>query len=79
MIALEQEGKESTAAHLQQVIDYALEHGIGVIFYQAEFDSNQARTIAEEIDGEVMELETLSPEYISNMKKINQTFESILN
>ncbi len=70
MIAIEKDGKASNSAHLQNVIDYAKGKDISVIFYQAEFDSSQAKIIAEEINGEVVELDTLSSDYLINMEKI---------
>ena len=52
MIALEEEGKEAAAVDLQRVIDLARAQNIKVVFYQAEIDSKQSRTLAEEIGGQ---------------------------
>jgi zinc transport system substrate-binding protein len=78
MVALEDDGKEATAARLQEVIDFALEENIQVIFYQEEFDSSQAETLAMEIDGETMALAPLSFDYIDNLYEINETFKGVL-
>lgn len=78
-VALEQDGKASSAARLGEVIDFALDNEIRVVFYQAEFDSAQSKTLAQEIGGQVMELEVLSPDYINNIKAIEETFQKILN
>jgi zinc transport system substrate-binding protein len=67
MVAIEEHGKEETAQGIEDVIDYALENHIKVIFHQAEIDSNQAETIAEEIGGLTFMLTPLSPDYIQSM------------
>ena len=68
MVSLEADGKAATAVWMQEVIDMALHQGITAIFYQDEFDDNQARTIAEEIDGTVKEAAPLSESYIEELK-----------
>jgi zinc transport system substrate-binding protein len=74
MIAIENEGKEATAKDLQHVIDVAKSQEIKVVFYQAETDSKQARTLAEEIDGKTKMLEPLSADYINNLRKMANAF-----
>ncbi|WP_066499739.1 metal ABC transporter solute-binding protein, Zn/Mn family [Abyssisolibacter fermentans] len=78
MITIEQNGKDATAQKLQDVIDFANERNIKVIFYQAEFDKQQAQTIAAEINGTTVEIKPLASNYIENMKKIVETFKTIL-
>lgn len=78
MIAIEESGKEATAQRLQHVIDLAKEEGIKFIFYQAEFDSQQAQTIAQEIGGEAVMVEPLSPDYIDNLKRVANSFKEVL-
>ena len=74
MISIEEEGKEASVSHLQKVVDYAREQDIHVVFYQQEFDSTQAETIAEEIDGEVQAYEPLSADYFGSMKALAEAF-----
>lgn len=57
MYALEDEGKEATAGHLQEMIDLAKAENIKVIFYQEEIDSRQAKAFAEEIGGKTIQLQ----------------------
>lgn len=78
MVELEQDGKASSAEHMKVVIDYARTNDIKVIFYQAEFDSQQAKTLAAEVGGTTMALEVLSPDYINNLKEILTVFKDIL-
>lgn len=78
MVALEEEGKEATAVDLQKVIDFAEQENIKVVFYQAEMDSKQARTLAAEIGGQTEMIAPLDPDYINNLEKIAQTFARVL-
>ncbi len=64
MISLEVAGKQATAAEIQEVIEHAMEENIKVVFYQDEFDDNQAKTVAAEINGRVEKASPLSKDYI---------------
>ena len=78
MFALEEEGKEATIHHLQDMIDLAEKESIKVIFYQEEIDSSQSRAFAEEIDGRTQMLSPLSADYINNIKIIANTMSEEL-
>jgi zinc transport system substrate-binding protein len=67
MITLEEDGKEATPQHLEDVIDFANEYSIGYVFYQAEIDSSQVESFADEIDAEIVELDPLSADYLANL------------
>ena len=73
MYSLEEEGKEATAGHLQDMIDLAKKENIKVIFYQEEIDSSQSEAFAEEIGGKTIQLAPLAADYIDNLKKMAQT------
>ena len=79
MIAIEEEGKEATIESIQNIIDVAKGKNIKVVFYQAEHDSKQAKTIAEELNGKTVLLDPLAPNYLENMYKIAETFADILS
>lgn len=79
MIALETEGKEAQPQDLQKTIDMAKEKEIKTIFYQAEIDSKQSKTFADEIGGKTELIAPLSPDYIENLKKIANAFKQVLN
>jgi len=68
MYALEENGKEATPQHLQDMIDLAEAENIKVIFSQAEIDSKQPDAFAEEIGGEKVMLDPLSEDYIANLE-----------
>ena len=67
MIAIEIAGKQATSAELQDVISFALENDIKTVFYQDEFDDNQAQTVAQEIGGTVAKVSPLSKDYIKGL------------
>lgn len=78
MVAIEESGKEASAKKLKEVIDFAKENDIKFVIYQEEFDKSQAETIANEINGAAISIDTLSGDYIENMKKIAVKFEEVL-
>jgi len=67
MVAMEEEGKEATIQHLNDVIDLAEHLNIHTVFYQIEIDSSQVNSFAEEINGESVSLNPLSDDYINNL------------
>lgn len=78
MYALEEEGKEATPQHLEDMIDLAKEDDIKVIFYQEEIDSSQSEAFAEEIGGKTMELSPLSADYINNLKSMADLMAEVM-
>jgi len=70
MYSLEQDGKEATPQHLQEMIDLAKSNNIKVIFSQAEIDSKQPDAFAEEIRGTKKMLDPLSADYITNLQNM---------
>lgn len=73
MISLEIDGKAATAANMQSAIEHAAEQNVKAVFYQDEFDDNQAKTIAEEIDGSVEKAAPLALDYIGSLKSFANT------
>lgn len=73
MYALEEEGKESTIQHLQEIVDLAKAENIKVIFYQEEIDSSQSEAFAEEIGGKAIQLAPLAEDYIGNLTIMAET------
>lgn len=78
MYALEEEGKEASIKHLQDMIDLAKKENIKVIFYQEEIDSSQCEAFAEEINGQTMQLAPLAPDYINNLEKMVQMMKETM-
>ncbi|MFO8109554.1 MAG: zinc ABC transporter substrate-binding protein [Thermoplasmata archaeon] len=69
-IGVEREGQEPGASGLEAVIEQAKEENIRVVFVSPQFDESNARTIADEIDGEVITLNPLAENYIENIEDI---------
>ncbi len=65
MISLEEDGKSPSATVMAAAVEQAKADNIKHIFYQEEFDDHQAKTVAEEIGGSVVEARPLAPDYIS--------------
>ncbi|MCK4836721.1 MAG: zinc ABC transporter substrate-binding protein [Candidatus Aminicenantes bacterium] len=78
-VAIEIEGKHPKMSDLKQIIDTARREDIRVIFVQKQFDTHSARTVIEEIDGKVIQLDPLSADWLINMKHIVTTFKNTLN
>lgn len=78
MYALEENGKEATPQHLQDMIDLAREENIKVIFSQAEIDSKQPDAFAEEVGGEKIMLEPLSDDYIANLERMAEAISGAM-
>ncbi len=73
-VAIETEGKEPGPADLKRVIDVARSENIRVIFVQSQFSIHSAQAAADEIGGQVVQLDPLSPDWLDNMKTIAQAF-----
>ncbi|NLB81349.1 MAG: zinc ABC transporter solute-binding protein [Clostridiaceae bacterium] len=78
MYSLEEEGKEATAKHLQQMIDFAKQQNIKAVFYQKEIDSSQSIAFAEEIGGKTIQLEPLSEDYTQNLIKMAEVISEVI-
>lgn len=70
--SLEPGGKEPTPQRMAALVDFAKAEGIGVIYIQSDFDREQARVFAEEIDGEVVQMWPLNPEWFKNLREITE-------
>jgi zinc transport system substrate-binding protein len=73
MLAIEEEGKEATAKHIQEIINQAKKENIKAIFYQSSVSSKQAEVIADNIGGYTEPIDPLAADYIDNMQKMAHT------
>ncbi len=73
-IAVEVQGKEPSPQDMQKLIDEAKEKGIKVIFVQSGFSTASAKTIADQIGGEVVEVDPLAKDYIDNLDRVSNAF-----
>jgi zinc transport system substrate-binding protein len=68
--SLEPGGKEPTPQRMAALVDFAKKEDIGVIYIQSDLDRSQARVFAEEIDGKIVEMWPLNPEWFDNLMEI---------
>ena len=78
-IPVEVGGQEPSAQELAQLILEAREEGIQIVFAQPEFSTQDAETIAQEIDGQVLLVSPLAPDWLENMRLVSKTFAEALN
>jgi zinc transport system substrate-binding protein len=77
--AIETGGKEPGPSMLEKIIMQAREKNVKVIFVQPEFSQKSAQVIAKAIDGAVVILDPLHPDYINNLKRIAFEIEKAFN
>ncbi len=68
--AIEQGGKEPTAKDLDALVKRARSEHIKLIFVQPQFSQRAARSVAAQIDGDIVALDPLSEDYVENLRKI---------
>lgn len=78
MISVEVGGQEPSAQELAALIDQAKAENIKVIFAQPEFSQEDAKTIANEIGGEVILISSLNPDWLNNLNTVAETFANVL-
>jgi len=78
-VAIEVEGKTPKPAQMRELISYARDHHIRVIFAQEQFSKKSAGIIAREINGEVVSIDPLAENWFANMEEIAHKFKKALN
>lgn len=74
MISVEIEGKEPSAQDLAKLVDLAKEKNVKVIFVQSQFSTRSAEVLAQEIGGEVVAVDPIAKDYITNMDNVSDIF-----
>ncbi len=77
-IPVEIEGKEPSPKELAELIRYAKERNIRVVFVSPQFSRKSAETIAKNINGETISIDPLSEDWMENMKKVAGKFKSVM-
>ena len=77
-IPVEVGGLEPSAQELADLIEEAQEEGIQIVFAQPEFSTSEAEVIASEIDGEVILISPLAPDWLANLQGVARTFADVL-
>lgn len=77
-VPIEEQGKEAGARRIVSMIEQARHEKIKVIFVQPQFDRRQAARVADAIDGEVIAVDPLAPDYVENLRHVGQGFARAL-
>lgn len=73
-LSIEEGGKEPTPNHLKSLIDSARANNVSVIFVQKEFDTNNAKVIAQETGAQIIEIDPLNYNWQQEMIRIAKAF-----
>jgi zinc transport system substrate-binding protein len=74
-VAVETGGKEPGARHLARIIQQARDQNIKVVFVQPQFPLKSAQQVAREINGAVVTMDDLSPDYLANLERLARELE----
>jgi zinc transport system substrate-binding protein len=77
-IGVEQEGKEPDAEYLVRLIEEAKKNNIRVVFVSPQYSTKSAESIAREINGRVLIIDTLAKDIIGNMRAIESVFKQVM-
>ncbi len=77
-IAVEIGGKHPSARELARLIDSARQHQVKVVFVQPQFSRSSARTLAEAINGQVVTIDPLAPDYCDNLQRMAEAVHNAL-
>ncbi|MCK4672972.1 zinc ABC transporter substrate-binding protein [candidate division WOR-3 bacterium] len=77
-IPIEKDGKEPTARSIQFLIEQARIQNIKVIFASPQFNTESAQVVAREVKGQVVLIDPLQKDYITNMKKIARVLSEVM-
>ncbi len=78
-IAVQVEGKEPGGKRLAKLIDFARREKIDAIIVQEQFSQRTAQSIADEIGCEVISLDPLAMDYLSNMMSMTRSIRKALS
>ena len=78
-ISIRNENKAPSTLEITRLIDTAKEENIHIIFVQKEFNFEQVKVIANEIDAEVVPLDPLNENWLNQMRKTGKILEKVFN
>jgi zinc transport system substrate-binding protein len=77
-IGIEQEGKEPNADYLVRLIEEAKARNIKVVFVSPQYSTKSAESVAKEIGGQVVIIDPLAKDFISNMRAIESAMQQAM-
>lgn len=69
-ISIEHDGKTPSPAHMKNMLDLAKKHKIKTVFLQKQFNIDNAKVIAKEINAELIQIDPLSADWLAEMNRI---------
>jgi zinc transport system substrate-binding protein len=75
-VAIEREHKEPSSRELAEIIEDARRQGFSVVFVQPQFSQQSAELIADELGAEVVVLDPLARDWLTNMRHVAETIKS---
>lgn len=69
-ISIEHDGKAPSPAHMKKMLEAAKAHKIKTIFLQKQFNIENAKVIAKEINAELIQIDPLSEDWLTEMNRI---------
>lgn len=72
-------GQEPSAAELANLVAQAKRDNIRVVFAEPQFSQQAAKTIVQEIGGEVLLIDPLSADWLDNLRQVSDTFARVLS
>ena len=77
--SIEAEGKSPSPKQLMALVKEAKETNVKVIFVQPQIDPSSAQTIADAIGGQVITIDPLAEDVLTNLESIAQTLADSFN
>lgn len=68
--AIQAEGKDPSALGLAEIVDFAKQYSVSVIFAEPQFSTRLADSVAQEINGAVVIVDDLAKDYVSNLQSV---------
>jgi zinc transport system substrate-binding protein len=78
MLAIQEEGKEPSAADVTRLIETAKQKNIRIVIISPEFNPQSAKVIAKELGAKIITVDVLSSDYLENMRYfVNELINSL--
>ena len=77
-VPIELDGKSPSPRQLADLIESAQVDGVKVVFVQKQFPADSARTVAQAIQGRVVQLDPLDEDVVANLKRIAESIAQAL-
>jgi zinc transport system substrate-binding protein len=78
-VAIEKEGKSQSPSYIQEVIREATNEKISIIFVQKQFDIENAKAIAREINGSVSRIDPLDYDWERQIREMTEALANSMN